>query len=434
MKDARAAAARAIAAVVHHGRSLDDALAAPDALPADPRDRALARAIAYGALRHYPALALYRDRLLAKPLRRKEADVDGLLLAGLYQIAHLRIPDHAAVAATVGAVKPLGQPRARGLVNAVLRRFQREREELEAAAAADREAASLHPAWLLDRIEQDWGERAGEVLAANNTPAPMTLRVNRQRTDREACAAELAAAGFPATPHPHAIDALVLGQPAEVADLPGFAAGRLSVQDAAPQLAADLVEPRPGQRILDACAAPGGKTAHLLERCPEAEILALDRHAERLARVPEGLERLGLSATTQMGDGADPGTWWDGHPFDAILLDAPCSGTGVIRRHPDIKCLRREADIPALAARQDDLLAALWRLLRPGGRLVYATCSILTRENTDRIATFLAAHPEARDATPMAAWGEATTAGRRIRPGEADMDGFYYAVIEHAPG
>ena len=434
MKDARAAAARAIAAVIHHGRSLDDALAAPEALPADPRDRGLARAIAYGALRHYPELALYRDRLLDKPLRRKEADVDGLLLAGLYQIAHMRIPDHAAVGATVAAVKPLGRARSRGLVNAILRRFQRERGELEAAAAADREAASLHPAWLLDRFDRDWGEAAAAVIAANNTPAPMTLRVNRRRTDRDTCAAELDAAGFATSPHPHAADALILAEPAEVTDLPGFTEGRLSVQDAAPQLAADLVDPRPGQRILDACAAPGGKTAHLLERCPEAEVLALDQHAERLERVPEGLERLGLTATTRVGDGADPGAWWDGTPFDTILLDAPCSGTGVIRRHPDIKLLRREADIATLAARQDALLAGLWPLLRPGGRLVYATCSVLTEENSDRVSAFLAAHPEAREATPAAAWGETAVAGRRIRPGEADMDGFYYAVIEHAPG
>ena len=433
MKDARAAAARAIAAVVHHGRSLDDALAAPEALPADPRDRGLARAIAFGALRRYPELALYRDRLLSKPLRRKEADVDGLLLAGLYQIAHLRIPDHAAVAATVAAVKPLKQPRARGLVNAVLRRFQRERTELEAAAAADREAAACHPAWLLDRIETDWGDRAGEVIAANNTPAPMTLRVNRQRTDREACMEELTAADLPATPHPHAADAVVLEQAVEVTELPGFAEGRVSVQDAAPQLAADLVDPQPGQRILDACAAPGGKTAHLLERCPEAEVVALDQHAERLERVPEGLARLGLTAETRVGDGAAPDEWWDGTPFDTILVDAPCSGTGVIRRHPDIKLLRREGDIPALAARQHNLLTALWRLLRPGGRLVYATCSIVTEENAGGVAAFLAAHPGAREATPWAAWGEAAGAGRRIRPGEADMDGFYYAVIEHAP-
>jgi 16S rRNA (cytosine967-C5)-methyltransferase len=262
----------------------------------------------------------------------------------------------------------------------------------------------------------------------------MTLRVNRQRDERDACAADLAAAGFATTPHPHAVDALVLAEPAEVTDLPGFAEGRLSVQDAAPQLAADLVDPQPGQRILDACAAPGGKTAHLLERCPQAQILALDQHAERLERVPEGLERLGLAAATQVGDGADPDAWWDGTPFDTILLDAPCSGTGVIRRHPDIKVLRREADIAPLAARQEALLHALWHLLRPGGRLVYATCSVLTPENTDRISAFLAAHPEAREATPTAAWGEATAAGRRIRPGEADMDGFYYAVIEHAPG
>jgi len=434
MKDARAAAARAIAAVIHHGRSLDDALAAPEALPADPRDRGLARAIAFGVLRHYPELAFYRDRLVDKPLRRKEADVDGLLLAGLYQIAHMRVPDHAAVGATVAAVKPLGRARSRGLVNAILRRFQRERSELEAAAAADREATSLHPAWLLDRFERDWGEAAAAVIAANNTPAPMTLRVNRQRTDREACAAELAAAGFATTPHPHAADALILEEPAEVGDLPGFAEGRLSVQDAAPQLAADLVDPQPGQRILDACAAPGGKTAHLLERCPGAAVLALDQHAERLERVPEGLGRLGLTATTQVGDGAEPDTWWDGTPFDTILLDAPCSGTGVIRRHPDIKSLRRETDIAALAGRQEALLNALWPLLRPGGRLVYATCSVLTQENADRVSAFLAAHPEAREATPAAAWGEATAAGRRIRPGEADMDGFYYAVIEHTPG
>ncbi|MFO8154421.1 MAG: 16S rRNA (cytosine(967)-C(5))-methyltransferase RsmB [Pseudomonadota bacterium] len=428
--DSRAAAAEAIAAVLHHGRALDEALTATHHLPADPRDRALARAIAYGALRHGVELGFYRDRLLDKPLRKRDAAVDGLLIAGLHQIAHMRIPDHAAVAATVDATRALRAPRSRGLVNAILRRFQRERAELEAAAAADPAAHHNHPDWLLTRLRADWPEDWEALVAANNTPAPMTLRVNRQRQDRDRYRARLAEAGMEAAPVAVAPDALTLAEAVDVAELPGFADGAASVQDAAPQLAAPLLDPRPGERVLDACAAPGGKTAHLLEYCPDAEVVALDVDPERLGRVRETMERLGLAATVLAGDAARPDDWWDGTPFDRILIDAPCTGTGVIRRHPDIKFLRRPDDIDALRGRQAAILQASWEMLRPGGRLVYATCSVLAAENAGQMAAFVEARSDAAPTMPAADWGRVSGPGRQILPGEAGMDGFYYAVVD----
>ncbi len=428
--DSRAAAAEAIAAVFHHGRALDEALTASRHLPTAPRDRGLARAIAYGAVRHGVELGFYRDRLLDKPLRKRDAAVDGLLIAGLYQIAHMRIPDHAAVAATVDATKALRAPRSRGLVNAILRRFQRERAELEAAAAAVPAAHHNHPDWLLARLRADWPGDWEAVVAANNTPAPMTLRVNRRRQDRDAYRARLAEAGLAAEPVAAAPDALTLAEPVDVTELPGFADGAVSVQDAAPQLAAPLLDPHPGERVLDACAAPGGKTAHLLEHCPEAEVVALDADAGRLDRVHETLARLDLAATVLTGDAARPADWWDGTPFDRILIDAPCTGTGVIRRHPDIKFLRRLDDIEALRGRQAAILQASWEMLRPGGRLVYATCSVLPAENAEQMTAFVEARPDATPFMPAANWGRVSGPGRQILPGEAEMDGFYYAVVD----
>jgi 16S rRNA (cytosine967-C5)-methyltransferase len=351
-----------------------------------------------------------------------------LIAVGLFQLDEMRVPAHAAVKETVAASRNLGLPAASGLVNAVLRRYQRERPALWEELSCDPEFRWAHPAWLIDRITADWPADREAVLEANNRQAPMWVRVNRRRAPPAAWAARFAAAGGKAEPGP-APESLLLDRPLDVAELPGFSDGEVSVQDAAAQLAAGLLDPRPGELILDACAAPGGKTGHLLELAPEADVTALDSDAERAGRIRSNLARLGLNARVSVADAGCPGDWHDGRAFDAILLDAPCSGTGVIRRHPDIKLLRRPDDIAALAAAQDRLLDALWPLLRPGGRLLYCTCSILREENAGRADAFLRRHGDAAAAALPGPWGRTDGPGRQILPGETGMDGFYYACL-----
>ena len=262
----------------------------------------------------------------------------------------------------------------------------------------------------------------------------MAIRVNSRRAGRDAYLAELRNAGIPATPAPHADQGLVLASPMEVTALPGFRMGAVSIQDTAAQLAAPLLDVRAGHYVLDACAAPGGKAAHLLEISPAARLVAVDKDPGRLVHVSSTLERLGLQAQVTTGDAGDPGTFWDGRPFDRILLDAPCSGTGVIRRHPDIKILRRPSDIARMAEEQSRMLAGLWPLFAPGGKLLYATCSVLPEENAHRIDAFLGVHPDARLVPIQAPWGRDTGAGRQILPGEDGMDGFFYALLEKVEG
>ena len=425
--NARVIAARVLGRVLGEGQSLTAVL--PPALErVSLGERGLLRELCYGVCRWQPQLQLLLDRLLARPLASGEHVVRGLLLAGLYQLWHLRVPEHAAVAETVAAVRSLRKPWATGLVNAVLRSALRRRAELEALVEADPAARAAHPRWLLDGLRRDWPDDWPAIVAANNVRPPFTLRVNRLRLDREACRQRLAAAGYNADPGV-AETALTLSTAADPAVLPGFAEGWISVQDAGAQLAAPLLGVQPGQRVLDACAAPGGKTGHLLECAPDLDLTALDCDTARLERVRDTLARLRLSARLIAGDARRPEDWWDGALYDRILLDAPCSATGVIRRHPDIKLLRRESDIAALAARQEALLAGLWPLLRPGGRLLYVTCSALRAENERVVAVFLAAHADAREQPIMADWGRALPRGRQILPGEGGMDGFYYAVL-----
>ncbi len=427
--DCRAAAARVVAEVALEGRSLSDALPRwQERVPA--RDRPLLQELAYGTLRWHGRLQALLDRLLQRPFKRKDGDLEALLRVGLYQLLHTRIPDHAAVAATVAATAALGKGWARKLCNAVLRRFLREREALLAEADRDDAARLAHPPWLLEMLQAAYPDRWREIATAANERPPMTLRINRLRGDRDTYRKRLEAEGISARPGRFGPDALVLERPVDVARLPGFEAGEASVQDEAAQLAAILLDPAPGDRVLDACAAPGGKSAHLLERQPElAELVALDADEARLGRLEQNLARLGLDATVARGDAAAPEQWWDGRPFQRILLDAPCSATGVIRRHPDIKLLRRPDDIDALATLQGRILDALWPLLEAGGMLLYATCSILPRENHEQLQAFLARHDDAREEPIEAAWGHAVAVGRQILPGEDEMDGFYYARI-----
>jgi 16S rRNA (cytosine967-C5)-methyltransferase len=339
-------------------------------------------------------------------------------------LQELRIPPHAAVSSTVDAAALLGHRAAAGLVNAVLRRFQREREPLARNLAQVPVARFSHPPWFIDAVRSDWPDAWTAILDANNEPAPMWLRVNQLRTSRAAYLERLEAAGIAAVAAEDVATAVRLLEPRSVEALPGFAAGEVSVQDLAAQHAATLLDLQPGQRVLDACAAPGGKTGHILEACPGlAEVWAVDRDATRLDKVADNLRRLELTAKLVAGDATTPTEWWDGRPFERILLDAPCSAVGVIRRHPDIKVLRRPQDVARVVTLQQQLLRALWPLLAPGGRFVYATCTVLKRENDEQIAAFRSAEA-AIDPAPAA-----TESSLRLLPGEAQGDGFYYAWL-----
>lgn len=429
MKDTRALAAQVLAAVALDGASSRERLSPAQSRLPDPRDRALLTALVNEGARWWLRYDAALDSLLDKPLRTREPVLHALLVLGLVQLEILALPPHAAVGATVEAARGLQRAPFANLVNAVLRRWLRERETFNARLDNDSVTRSAHPAWLIGRIARDWPDRVESILAANNAPSPPMLRVNRRRASREEVVAGLANVGVNATAHSWLRDALALDDNADIARLPGFAQGLFSVQDGAAQLAADLLDAKDGMRILDACAAPGGKTCHVLERA-QVELLALDRESDRLPHIRENLTRLGLRCEVRAGDACEPSAWWNGEAFERILLDAPCSATGVIRRHPDIKLHRRAEDIPALTRQQRHLLESLWPLLAPGGRLLYATCSILREENENIVAAFLNAHDDAQ-AMPFALEiGHSTGAGRRILPGEGGLDGMYYAAIE----
>jgi 16S rRNA (cytosine967-C5)-methyltransferase len=429
--DVRVRAARVVHEVAHRGVSLAQALPGACEGIRDARDVGFLKALAFGTVRAHPRLVHLLKLMLDRPLSATWLEIESVLCVGLHQLGAMRVPPHAAVAASVEAARIVRGDGAAGLVNAVLRRYQRDGAALEAAAARDEPARYACPAWLLDRLRSDWPDDWGAIAEAGNVEPPLWLRVNVARTTREDQAARLQAAGdVTVHPSPHAPAALRLDPPCDVEALPGFSEGLVSVQDAAAQLAAPLLDPGPHSRVLDACAAPGGKTAHILERVPEARVLALDIDEERLARMATDLKRLGVSAELRCADAGDPAAWWDGEPFDRILLDAPCTATGVIRRHPDIKLLRRDADADVLARGQDRLLSALWPLLAPGGSLLYATCSVLPVEGRDRIEAFLERHDDARSVPVDAPWGRRLGPGRQILPGEAGMDGFYYSCLE----
>ena len=434
IRSARAAAAVALAQVMGAKRSLTDVLATTT-LPASARDRALTRELCYGVLRHGLRLEVVLRLLARRPQADQDPVLQALLLCGLYQLIYLKTPPHAAVSATVAAASELGLPWAKGFVNGVLRAFQRDAEGLLARAEqTDPAAATNHPAWWLAALQTAYPAQWPSIIAAGNGRPPLVLRVNSRRITRVDYLAKLHAAGIGAAPHVVVPGAVILEEARAVEDVPGFREGLVSVQDAAAQCAAPLLEVAAGQRVLDACAAPGGKTGHLIEIAPEdCEIWALERDPLRRSRIDENLARLGLSAHVVTGDAAESGRWWDGRPFDRILLDAPCSATGIVRRHPDIKWLRRATDIASLAAYQGQLVEALWPLLAPGGVLLYTTCSILPTENECVLQPFLAAHPDAQERPLALRWGEVRAMGRQILPGLHDMDGFYYACLTKAP-
>lgn len=424
----RGCAALILSRVISDGQSLTAALDSQLPKIHDHQDKAFVQALCYGVIRHYFALDCLLAKLLSKPLKQKDADIKALLLMGLYQLQHMRVKQHAAVSETVAATKY--KPWSKSLVNAVLRNYLRDAETLTSACSSDSQASLNHPDWIIRQVQQCWPEHAEQILTANDQNPPMALRVNVLQGSRDAYLDLLAEQGIAAQSVDFCASAIILDQPLGVEQLPGFSEGRVSVQDVAAQLAAGLLDVQPGQRVLDLCAAPGGKTAAILELQPQlGSLLAVDVDAKRLQRVTDNLQRLQLNADTLIADASELSNFADQPLFERILLDAPCSGLGVIRRHPDIKLLRRETDIAALQNLQAQILDSAWQLVAPGGVLLYATCSILKQENESQIADFLKRHTDAIEHPIEATWGEARSHGRQIITGSLQMDGFYYAKL-----
>lgn len=425
--NSRLAAAKIVAGVLQEGQSLTAAL--EDILQSVPsaKDRALIQALCFGVCRFYHRLNFILNELVDKPI--KDGQIRALALVGLYQLWAMRIKPHAAVSETVkGAAK---KPWAKALLNALLRNYLRHQAGLEQKADRHPLASLSHPEWLIEQIQQDWPRQAATLFTENNRQPPMALRVNLSRLSREHYLQQLAERSISAEPVDFCASAILLTQPVPVESLPGFGEGLVSVQDTAAQMAAHLLEVKPGHRVLDVCAAPGGKTAHILEIQPQmARLVAVDKDAARMQRLADNLKRLKLQAELVNGDASHPEEWWDGQLFDRILVDAPCSALGVIRRHPDIKLLRRADDIGALQSLQKAILQAVWPLLAPGGILLYATCSILKQENERQMMAFLSAHADAAEIPIVADWGVPQACGRQILTGEKAMDGFYYARLQ----
>ena len=427
--DTRALAARGLAEIALRGASLRDVMERSAPRLADPRDRALLMALLSEGARWWLRFDAAIDGLLEKSLRHKDPAVHALLVLGLVQLEILQLQDYAAVAATVEAVRALKRPQLAGLVNAVLRRWQRERESLLAKLDAKPQTRHAHPAWLAAALQRDWPAQADTVMAADNREPPLMLRVNRQRCERQALIDQLLAAGYEASTHPWLSDALLLPHSSDVTRMPGFEDGWFAVQDGSAQVAADLADLHAGLRVLDACAAPGGKACHLLERA-QIDLTALEFDAGRAERIRQNLMRLRLDAKLVVGDAGSPKGWWKEPAFDRILIDAPCSATGVLRRRPDVRLHRRESDIAAMQLQQQRILSALWPLLAPGGRLVYITCSVLRAENEAIVAELLASQPDAESVAFTLPVGQAASVGWQILPGDGDLDGMYYAVLK----
>lgn len=418
---------------VSHGKSLSDCLAAvlSTNYALSPRDRAFVQAVCYGVCRYYPRLDVVLSYLLKKPMKAKDSDIHALLMVGLFQLMEMRVPSHAAVAETVAAVGGFNKLWARGLVNAVLREYLRTKQETTEKMLSDDEANYAHPAWWLRAVQTEWPKQWQAILQANNKQPPFALRINQRQFARDAYLAMLEKQGLSARLLPHTQCGIILDTAIPANELPGFLQGAISVQDGAAQLAGELLELQPGLRVLDACAAPGGKLTHVLEIEPHlAACVALEKDAKRMELIKDNLQRLQFSAQCFCDDVRDVSHWWDGQLFDRILLDVPCSASGVVRRHPDIKLLRQPKDIPAFAEVQRQLLDSVWPLLKTNGVLLYVTCSIFSAENTEVIKYFLTKHADANLIDLPSTLGVACEVGRQILPGMDEMDGFYYAKLQ----
>ncbi|NVK36356.1 MAG: 16S rRNA (cytosine(967)-C(5))-methyltransferase RsmB [Gammaproteobacteria bacterium] len=425
----RALAALALLDVVDEQKSLTSALGYFSKQCVET-DRPLLQSLCFGSCRHFFSINALSKILLDKPLPENARAVQALLWVGLYQLAHSDISEHAAINETVEACQQLNLPKFKGVLNAILRRFQRERESLLSGLTESDVTHLEHPKWFIKLLKKNWPDHWQHICEQGNQQAPLCLRNNSMHQDRSEYLLTLESQEIKASQGLHALTSIYLDKACDVTSLPEFAQASCSVQDEAAQLAAQLLAPQKGERILDACSAPGGKTCHLLEAVNnQAHVVALDADAKRLERVKENLQRLKLTAQVIQGEAQHPETWWDGELFDRILLDVPCSATGVIRRHPDIKLLRKKEDIDNLAQLQGQILRKAWGLLKPGGTLLYATCSILSVENSDNIAAFLSEYDDAELAEMTLSTGINTGFGWQLFPQAHGHDGFFYALL-----
>lgn len=443
---ARERAVRVLCQVLGDRRKLSEALERQAGGLADARDRALCKELCFGVLRWLPRLQWLHRQLRDGGRRQDTLVLRCVLYTGLYQIDYLQVPDHAAVCTSVELCRILGQHRAAKLLNALLRRYLGKREAMQQRMVQHETAYLAHPRWWLETFRQAWPDDWQTLIVENNRRAPLYLRVNCLRKSRPAFLDMLARAGLRTSPCQHAPNALRLTEALPVEELPGFAQGQCAVQDGSAQLAAELLPVPAGARMLDACAAPGGKTGLFLERWPDmGGLVAVDRQKHRVAKLIDNLQRLGHLKPGAPASGRNrqlailqsdlrcPETWWDGRAFDVILLDAPCSGSGIIRRQPDIKNLRRARQLRELINTQQQLLRSCWGLLKPGGRLLYATCSVLPAENGAQIARFSGRQPDCALLPIRAPWGRDTGFGTQLMTGRQGMDGFFYALLRKVP-
>lgn len=429
----RAIAAKTLAPVLRQTASLSSTFEANRA-KIDENERSLFQELCFGTLRHYFHLDSQLSRLLGKPLRNKDADVKALLLIGLHQLLNMRVPDHAVISETVNASAKLKKPWAKGLINGVLRQTTRVQESEQ--EQENLEAVYNHPAWLIGKLRKSWPDHWQHILEANNQQPPIHIRINLRETTRDAYIDALSSNGINYSESEHSHTCIRIDSKQDIKLLPGYDQGLFSVQNEAAQLSAPLLQLQPQQRVLDACCAPGGKSTHILEHCPAiSELVSIDLEESRLSRVKENINRLQLADLNHQlicADALDLEAWWDKTPFDRVLLDAPCSATGVIRRHPDIKLLRRPDDLDKLAELQFSLIEAMWGVLKPGGILLYATCSVLPQENERLIERFLKQTANAKELAfdNNELWGLKRPYGRQMFPENQGYDGFYYARIQ----
>lgn len=430
-KQTRTLASQILSKVLQNRQPLSVLLPGSLAAISEARERAFIKALCFGVLRHYYSLNLIIEKLLHTKLRKKDSDIKALLLIGLYQITRMRVPIHAAISATVESCTILQKNWAKNMVNAILRNYQRQQSQFSVITERNESAKYEHPKWLLSKLKNEYPQHWQSIVHENNLMPPMTLRLNALKINQSCYIKKLAAVGLHAETSALSNDAIILTHPVNVEALPNFSEGYVSVQDIAAQLAVPLLNAQAGERILDICSGPGGKLAHLLEKMPNLkEAVAVEINSGQFKKLTNTLKRLQLHATLIQDDARNPDHWWDNKLFDRIMVDIPCSASGVIRRHPDIKYLSTAGDIQKTIVLQSNILNAVWPLLKKGGKLLYITCSIFDEENDQQIAAFINKHSNARTTPIKTAWGKATKYGRQILPGEHAMDGFYYAQLQ----
>lgn len=419
--------------VLRDGRSVNDILSRAISEDMSSSEISFAKQQLFGSLRYYHQIKGILDQLIEKPLKQKDLDIFSILVLGIYQLRFMSVPDHAAISESVELTRLINKPWASGLVNGCLRNYQRQLKALEQRLAKAKTFQFSHPNWIINQIESDWGESASSVLNANNERAPMTLRVNQQKVTRDDYRQMLLEVEMPCQLHPLATDALVLDSACDVYKLPKFEQGWVTVQDAAAQLVVDLIDLQPNMKVLDGCAAPGGKTTHILQREPSTKLTSVELSDKRIQRIEQTLQRLEMSCQLKCADILDHKAWWDGELFDRILIDVPCTASGVIRRNPDIKLHRKKLDLVNIVDLQAEILRETWKLLKPGGKLVYATCSVFKAENENQIQSFMNDHSATLDGFDNELnkqLSEHCQIGYQIFPGEQQMDGFYLCGLQ----